>query len=78
MGAEPAAAPARFVALETRLATARGAPPGAMDMRELPRRFGGFFIADEGTGIWLGGRALPRGPSAASVRRRASMLSKWE
>jgi hypothetical protein len=47
---------------------------GANDMRELPRRdMAGFFMAEEGTGMDVEGRALPSGPSDARVRRRESI-----
>jgi hypothetical protein len=49
---------------------------GIMDMREAPRREAGFFTVDEGTRMDEWGRALPRGPSEARVRRRES-ISEW-
>ena len=50
---------------------------GAMDMRDPPSgREGGFFIAEDGTGMDEWGRALPRGPSEARVRRRESMVDE--
>lgn len=49
---------------------------GARDMRELPRRdIAGFFMAEEGIGMDVGGRAFPSGPSDARVRRRESIAA---